>query len=182
MRYLETAKRGLAAALIAAMTLLFVLAIRELGSSLFLYSSDTMVMAVLLLDYYEGGSVGKTSAFSLVQIALLAVLISSIALLMVLREMGVDIVPMLTGAGIGGCGHSTASAQLPRKLVTRTRRSGTRSGAASERHTHFPWRPHMPYRTMGWIHANLARLARGPAPLAGGHRLPRAHAARVRAA
>jgi iron(III) transport system permease protein len=61
---------------IAAMTLLFVLAIRELGSSLFLYSSDTMVMAVLLLDYYEGGSVGKTAAFSLVQIALLAVLIS----------------------------------------------------------------------------------------------------------
>jgi len=36
---------------IAAMTLLFVLAIRELGSSLFLYTSDTMVMAVLLLDY-----------------------------------------------------------------------------------------------------------------------------------
>lgn len=61
---------------IAAMTLLFVLAIRELGSSLFLYSSDTMVMAVLLLDYYEGGSVGKTSAFSIVQIVLLAVLIS----------------------------------------------------------------------------------------------------------
>ena len=39
---------------IAAMTLLFVLAIRELGSSLFLYSSDFMVMAVLLLDYYNG--------------------------------------------------------------------------------------------------------------------------------
>jgi iron(III) transport system permease protein len=60
---------------IAAMTLLFVLAIRELGSSLFLYTSDTMVMAVLLLDYYEGGNVGITSAFSLVQTALLAVLI-----------------------------------------------------------------------------------------------------------
>ena len=60
---------------IASMTLLFVLAIRELGSSLFLYTSDTMVMAVLLLDYYEGGSVGKTAAFSLVQTALLAVLI-----------------------------------------------------------------------------------------------------------
>ena len=41
---------------IAAMTLLFVLAIRELGSSLFLYTSNTMVMAVLLLDYYEGGN------------------------------------------------------------------------------------------------------------------------------
>ena len=41
---------------IAAMTLLFILAIRELGSSLFLYTSKTMVMAVLLLDYYEGGN------------------------------------------------------------------------------------------------------------------------------
>ena len=49
------------------MTLLFILAIRELGSSLFLYTSDTIVMAVLLLDYYEGGNVGMTAAFSLVQ-------------------------------------------------------------------------------------------------------------------
>src|SRR5262249_1468614 len=56
---------------IAAMTLLFILAIRELGSSLFLYTSNTMVMAVLLLDYYEGGNVGITAAFSLVQTALL---------------------------------------------------------------------------------------------------------------
>ena len=60
---------------IAAMTLLFILAVRELGSSLFLYTSDTTVMAVLLLDYYEGGNTGKTAAFSLVQTALLAVLI-----------------------------------------------------------------------------------------------------------
>jgi iron(III) transport system permease protein len=44
---------------IAAMTLQFVLAIRELGSSLFLYTSNTMVMAVLLLDYYEGGNVAS---------------------------------------------------------------------------------------------------------------------------
>src|SRR5207302_1022666 len=50
---------------IASMTLLFVLAIRELGSSLFLYTSNTMVMSVLLLDYYEGGNLGKTAAFSL---------------------------------------------------------------------------------------------------------------------
>jgi iron(III) transport system permease protein len=57
---------------IAAMTLLFILAIRELGSSLFLYTSNTMVMAVLLLDYYEGGNVGITAAFSLVQMVLLA--------------------------------------------------------------------------------------------------------------
>lgn len=60
---------------VASMTLLFVLAIRELGSSLFLYTSDTTVMAVLLLDYYEGGNVGKTAAFSLVQTVLLAVLL-----------------------------------------------------------------------------------------------------------
>ncbi len=56
---------------IAAMTLLFILAIRELGSSLFLYTSKTMVMAVLLLDYYEGGNVGITAAFSLIQTILL---------------------------------------------------------------------------------------------------------------
>ena len=60
---------------IAAMTLLFILAIRELGSSLFLYTSETMVMAVLLLDYYEGGNIGVTAAFSLVQTVLLALLI-----------------------------------------------------------------------------------------------------------
>jgi iron(III) transport system permease protein len=60
---------------IAAMTLLFVLSIRELGSSLFLYTSNTMVMSVLLLDYYEGGNLGKTAAFSLVQMVLLGVLI-----------------------------------------------------------------------------------------------------------
>jgi iron(III) transport system permease protein len=60
---------------LAAMTLLFVLAIRELGSSLFLYTSNTMVMSVLLLDYYEGGNLGKTAAFSLVQTVLLGLLI-----------------------------------------------------------------------------------------------------------
>ena len=61
---------------VASMTLLFVLAIRELGSSLFLYTSDTTVMAVLLLDYYEGGNIGKTAAFSLVQTAILAILLT----------------------------------------------------------------------------------------------------------
>jgi iron(III) transport system permease protein len=60
---------------IAAMTLLFILAMRELGSSLFLYSSRSMVMAVLLVDYYNQ-NIGITAAFSLVQTVLLAVLIS----------------------------------------------------------------------------------------------------------
>src|SRR5690606_28708336 len=62
---------------IAAMTLLFILAIRELGSSLFLYTSETMVMAVLLLDYYEGGNIGVTAAFSLFQTVLLGLLIGA---------------------------------------------------------------------------------------------------------
>jgi len=66
---------------IAAMTLLFVLGIRELGSSLFLYTSNTTVMAVLLLDYYDGGNTGKTAAFSLIQTVLLAVLIGGFNLI-----------------------------------------------------------------------------------------------------
>lgn len=61
---------------IAAMMLLFTLSIRELGSSLFLYSSSTMLMSVHLLNFYEGGNVGVTAAFSLVQIVLLGVLLS----------------------------------------------------------------------------------------------------------
>jgi iron(III) transport system permease protein len=80
---------------IAAMALLFILAIRELGSSLFLYTSETMVMAVLLLDYYEGGNVGITAAFSLVQTILLAVLIAVAHLL----SRGAS-----NGAGIGKAG------------------------------------------------------------------------------
>ncbi len=61
---------------IAAATLLFTLSIRELGSSLFLFSSDTMLMSVHLLNVYDGGNLGITAAFSLVQIVLLGVLIA----------------------------------------------------------------------------------------------------------
>ena len=60
---------------VAAMTLLFILSTRELGSSLFLYTSGSMVMSVQLLGYYEGGNMSVTAAYSLVQMALLAVLI-----------------------------------------------------------------------------------------------------------
>jgi len=66
-----------AAGVIASMTLLFVLAIRELGSSLFLYTSNTMVMSVLLLDYYEGGNIGKTAASVSCRPVLLGVLIAA---------------------------------------------------------------------------------------------------------
>ncbi len=60
---------------VAAMTLLFILSTRELGSSLFLYTSGSMVMSVQLLGYYEGGNMSITAAYSLVQMALLGVLI-----------------------------------------------------------------------------------------------------------
>ena len=61
--------------IVAAMTLLFILSTRELGSSLFLYSSGSMVMSVQLLGYYEGGNLSITAAYSLVQIVLLGVVI-----------------------------------------------------------------------------------------------------------
>lgn len=61
--------------IVSAMTLLFILSTRELGSSLFLYSSGSMVMAVQLLGYYEGGNMSITAAYSLVQIVLLGLVI-----------------------------------------------------------------------------------------------------------
>lgn len=59
----------------SAMTLLFILSTRELGSSLFLYSSGSMVMSVQLLNYYEGGNLSITAAYSLVQVVLLGLVI-----------------------------------------------------------------------------------------------------------
>jgi iron(III) transport system permease protein len=53
------------------MTLLFILSTRELGSSLFLYSTGSMVMSVQLLNYYEGGNMSITAAYSLIQMLLL---------------------------------------------------------------------------------------------------------------
>src|SRR5918995_2281597 len=47
----------------------------------------------------------------------LAVLISSIALLMVLRELGMDIVPMLTGAGIAGVALGFGAQWLVRDVI-----------------------------------------------------------------
>ena len=85
---------------VAAMTLLFVLAIRELGSSLFLYSSDTMVMAVQLLGYYEGGNISVTAAFSLVQMVLLGILISITHML----SRGTNTATATSTGGVGRAG------------------------------------------------------------------------------
>lgn len=61
--------------LISAMSLLFILSIRELGSSLFLFTNGTIVMPVLLLDFYEGGDTGATAAFSVMQAVILLVVL-----------------------------------------------------------------------------------------------------------
>lgn len=61
--------------LFASMALLFVLSIRELGSSIFLYSNRSITMSVLLLNLWEGGVIGITAAFSLVQSLLLLLII-----------------------------------------------------------------------------------------------------------
>lgn len=65
----------IAPGLISSMSLLFILAIRELGSSLFLYSSKSLPMSVLLVNLYEGGDFGVTAAFSVVQTAILVVVV-----------------------------------------------------------------------------------------------------------
>ncbi len=65
--------------ILAGMTLLFVLSIRELGSSLFLYTSDTIIMSVLLLDFWEGGSIGVSAAFSVFQSVLLLLIIGAVS-------------------------------------------------------------------------------------------------------
>ena len=64
--------------ILSGMTLLFVLSIRELGSSLFLYTSNSIIMSVLLLDFWEGGSIGVSAAFSVFQSALLFLILGSV--------------------------------------------------------------------------------------------------------
>src|SRR4029078_2639351 len=49
--------------------------------------------------------------------SLIAVLVSTIAPLMVLRELGVDIIPMLTGAGIVGVALGFGSQSLVRDVI-----------------------------------------------------------------
>ncbi|HLU03553.1 MAG TPA: iron ABC transporter permease [Advenella sp.] len=65
----------IAPGLVSSMSLLFILAIRELGSSLFLYSSKSLPMSVLLVNLYEGGNFGVTAAFSVVQTAILVMVV-----------------------------------------------------------------------------------------------------------
>jgi len=65
----------IAPGLVSSMSLLFILAIRELGSSLFLYSSQSLPMSVLLVNLYEGGDFGVTAAFSMIQTLILVAVV-----------------------------------------------------------------------------------------------------------
>ena len=62
---------------LAMITLLFVLSVRELGTSIFLYTADTIVMAVVLLGLNDSGTIGTTAAFGLIQIAFLIVVLGT---------------------------------------------------------------------------------------------------------
>ncbi|RDJ22422.1 iron ABC transporter permease [Bosea caraganae] len=56
----------------AAAMLLFILALRELGSTLFLFTNRTQPLSIYLLTYFEAGNISATAALCIVQIALLA--------------------------------------------------------------------------------------------------------------
>jgi iron(III) transport system permease protein len=55
--------------------LLFIMAVREIGPSLFLYNSSTIVMAVQVLNNWEVGNLGGAAALSLVQSLIITVVI-----------------------------------------------------------------------------------------------------------
>ena len=59
----------------AAAILMLILSVREIGPSLFLYNSGTIVMAVQVLNSWEGGDLGGAAALSLVQSLLLTALV-----------------------------------------------------------------------------------------------------------
>lgn len=59
--------------LVSSALLLFTLSVRELGATVFLYTSGSMTMSVQILQQWEGGRWGPTAALALLQSALLLV-------------------------------------------------------------------------------------------------------------
>ncbi len=57
--------------ILSSMVLLFVLAVRELGSSIFLYTTESVVLAVQIYNQWESGEFGATALLSLVQTLIL---------------------------------------------------------------------------------------------------------------
>ena len=59
----------------AAALLIFILSIREYGATLFLYNSRTILMPLLLVQFVEVSPLGIVAAFSIVQIAILFLIV-----------------------------------------------------------------------------------------------------------
>ncbi|MEZ5653188.1 MAG: iron ABC transporter permease [Burkholderiaceae bacterium] len=57
--------------LMGAWTLLFIMIVREVGASVLLYNSDTVVLSVLVLDHWNSGFLGPVAAMSCVMIAII---------------------------------------------------------------------------------------------------------------
>ncbi|MBI4252059.1 MAG: iron ABC transporter permease, partial [Candidatus Tectomicrobia bacterium] len=53
--------------LLSSMVLLFILSVRELGSSIFLYTTESIVLSVQIYNQWESGELGATAVLSLVQ-------------------------------------------------------------------------------------------------------------------
>ncbi len=79
----------------AAAMLLFILALRELGSTLFLFTNRTQPLSIYLLNYFEAGNISATAALCIVQIALLGLVLALSALLS--RRAAAPAPPIATG-------------------------------------------------------------------------------------
>jgi len=61
--------------ILSSMILLFILAVRELGSSIFLYTTDSIVLSVQIYNQWESAEYGATAVLSLVQTVILVVVV-----------------------------------------------------------------------------------------------------------
>jgi iron(III) transport system permease protein len=59
--------------IISAMLLLLILSMRELSAAIFLFTSDTRVLSVVIFDFWDSGLFGRAAAASLLYSALLGV-------------------------------------------------------------------------------------------------------------
>jgi iron(III) transport system permease protein len=72
--------------LVSTALLLGILAMRELSSVIFLFTHDTMMLAMVIFDYWETGSVARAAGVSLLYSALLLVITVVVGRWFQLRE------------------------------------------------------------------------------------------------
>ncbi|MQA13083.1 MAG: ABC transporter permease subunit [Pseudonocardiaceae bacterium] len=73
---------------IAAMLLLLILSFRELSVALFLFTTDTRVLSIVIFDFWNGGSLGRAAAASLLYSALLTVIVLAARRWMGVKQAG----------------------------------------------------------------------------------------------